>query len=253
MPSPRLNVILSSNGDIRRELTGFISSVSEVTTTPPRLARELTETMARTGNVDGVLIFADEADSETIGLAKHVDTLDIPYMLALGQCGSAQVLFELASREFILISRDFDQIRATITRFLAYLADPSRKYRGPKSGASQLPGDIWVRQGYAERRISLNEIRSISADKDYAIIELPNASLLVRATLATLEDELNAQDFVRIHRSHIVPARRIREVRNTTRHSHQVRLENGEVFPVGKTYWPRLRKRFRSQLIRNPG
>jgi len=50
-----------------------------------------------------------------------------------------------------------------------------------------------------------------------------------------------------LNRPGLVPARRIREVKNATRHSHQVLLEDGEVFPVGKTYWPLLRKRLRRE------
>lgn len=247
MPTPRLNIVLSSDRETRQTYKSFIARHAELTTASPDLTEALLRTLGETGRVDGVVMFADDADAATIALAKHVDTHNIPYLLVLGKCSSAQVLFELASREFILISRESPQIEATINRFFDYLVRPEQKYRGPTPAASRLPGDIWVKQGYGDRRIALDDIRSISADKDYALIELPNASLLVRETLTTLEEELSAQDFIRIHRSHIVPARRIREVKNATRHSHQVLLEDGEVFPVGKTYWPLLRKRLRRE------
>ncbi|WP_394693630.1 LytR/AlgR family response regulator transcription factor [Hyphobacterium sp.] len=250
MSTPRLSLVLSSDADNREMFRSFLGRACDVTTAPLHLTGQLVATMVETSRIDGVVIFAADADFETIALAKQVDTRGIPYMLALEKCASAQVLFELASREFILISQERAQIEATITRFLSYLTNPAQNYRNPAPRAAELPGDIWVRQGYADRKIPLNEIRSISADKDYAVIELPNASLLVRATLSTLEDELGAQDFIRIHRSHIIPAHRIQEVKNVTRHSHQVLLDDGEAFPVGKTYWPRVRRRFRGQTRR---
>lgn len=253
MSTPRLSLILSSDAENRNTFRPFLSRSCDVTTAPLHLTGQLVNTLVANSRIDGLLILADDADAETIALAKQVDTLGIPYMLALAKCGSAHVLFELASREFLLISREQSQIEATITRFLSYLANPGEKYRGPTPRTAKLPGDIWVRQGYSDRKIPLDEIRSISSDKDYAVIELPSASLLVRATLSTLEDELNAQDFIRIHRSHIIPARRIQQVRNTTRHSHQVLLDDGEAFPVGKTYWPRIRQRFRGQKLRQTG
>ena len=253
MAKQRLKVILSANRHQREEMAPFIEQSCEVITVGPELTGQLIRHEAQNDQIDGVLIFADDTDEGTIVLAKYVDTRCIPYMLALKRCTSAQVLFELASRDFILVSRDIAQIKTIVSRFLSSLVTPQNELSNGKSVPSHLSGDIWVRQGYADRKVSLDDIRSITAEKDYVIIELPNSSLLVRATLASLEDELKTRDFIRIHRSHIIPARRIRELKNSTRHSHQVELDDGEVFPVGKTYWTQLRTRFRGQILHNAG
>lgn len=250
MPAPRLNLLLSAGNDTRSCFKPVLDRYSEVITAAPGLTADLVERLLGSVQLNGVVVFADDTDRATIDLTKRIDTLDIPYLLVLEKCHSASALFELASREFVLISNERTQIEATITRFVDYLTDPSKKYRGPTPAAARLPGDIWVRQGYGDRRIALAEIRSISADKDYAIIELPTTSLLVRATLLELEEKLDERDFIRIHRSHIVPAQRIRELRNATRHRHQVQLDDGSIFPVGKTYWPKLRGRLRRGTLR---
>jgi len=253
MAAPRLKIVLSAPRQKFEEIISLIDASCDVITASPQLTGQLIKHEAKSGRIDGVLIFAEDTTEDTIALAKQIDAHGISYMLALKQCTSAQVLFELPSREFILVSRDAFEIKAIITRFLLFLESSSPPLQRSSASAPQLPGDIWVRQGYADRRVSLNDIRSITAEKDYVIIELPSSSLLVRATLTALEDELKAQGFIRIHRSHIIPVSRIREVKNSTRHSHQIELDDGAVFPVGKTYWPRLRTRFRGQALRYAG
>ncbi|WP_421785247.1 LytR/AlgR family response regulator transcription factor [Hyphobacterium sp.] len=246
----RLNLVLSAGLAARRTYKPLLDRYAEVVTTTPELTARLLLTLLGSVPLSGVVFFAEDANRATIDLTKQVDKQGLPYLLVLEKCHSASVLFELASREFVLISQDRIQVESTIERFIGHLTKPDRGYRNDMGQVSRIPGDIWVRQGYGHRRVSLEEIRSISADKDYAIIELPTTSLLVRTTLSELEEKLDARDFIRIHRSHIVPAQRIRELRNATRYRHQVQLDDGTVFPVGKTYWPRLRGHLRKWTIR---
>jgi DNA-binding LytR/AlgR family response regulator len=103
-----------------------------------------------------------------------------------------------------------------------------------------------VRCGHAERRVLCSEIHSISADRDYAVIELHGTSLLVRSTMAALEDELDPEQFIRVHRSYIVAVDCIEEVRTLGPNRHEIRLNDGQRIPVGRTFWPKLRQQLRS-------
>ncbi|WP_420430793.1 LytR/AlgR family response regulator transcription factor [Hyphobacterium sp.] len=196
------------------------------------------------------MLIAEDIDRATIWLTRQIDTLDIPFLLLLENGHSASALLELASRKFVLISNERAQIEAMVARFAAYLTIPSKTCQDPTPATARLPGDIWVRHGYGDLRIALAEIRSISADKDYAIIKLPTTSLPVRVTLSELEEKLDGREFIRIHRSHIVPAQRIKELRNATRHRYQVQLDDGSILPVGKTYWPKLRDQLDRRTLR---
>ncbi len=209
--------------------------------------RELDE-LIRDGGAAGALLAAHQVGRTERQLAARLEEADIPYLLAVNSEHQAHLMFELTARDYVLMKMPDDHIRNALIRFLKSLV-PDQSPVAANGTASFMTESnaIWVRTGHAERKVLHSAIRSISADKDYAIIELDDTSLLVRATMSSLEAELPDNDFVRIHRSHIVSADDIREVRTLGPNRHQIRLKNGRAFPVGRTYWPRIRAMLRRQ------
>jgi two-component system LytT family response regulator len=76
--------------------------------------------------------------------------------------------------------------------------------------------------------ISVDEIDWIEAEGNYARLHAGPRVFDVRETLQALTEKLDPRAFIRIHRSTIVNARRIREVQPWFQGSHIVILRNGE-------------------------
>jgi two-component system LytT family response regulator len=85
------------------------------------------------------------------------------------------------------------------------------------------------------------DVRWIGAAANYAELHVANATHLVRATLAELEDGLDPTAFARIHRGTIVRVECVREVVPASHGDYDVVLKDGTVL--------KLSRRFRSRLL----
>jgi two-component system, LytTR family, response regulator len=76
--------------------------------------------------------------------------------------------------------------------------------------------------------VSVADIDWIEAEGNYALLHVGRRVYEVRETLQSLMERLDPREFIRIHRSTIVNARRIREVQPWFQGSHIVLLQSGE-------------------------
>lgn len=91
--------------------------------------------------------------------------------------------------------------------------------------------EIYVKADYSLVKISLSEILYIEALADYLKIFLPNKKfVLTRMTMKSMIEKLPKHEFVRVHRSFIIPLKRIVSIRNKI-----IQLENKEI-PLGTSY-----------------
>lgn len=80
----------------------------------------------------------------------------------------------------------------------------------------------WIQAGVGNglRLISTSEILYFRADEKYTCVRTEQAEYLIRKTLKELEDELNPQDFWRVHRSALVRVSAIAHVAKDDRGRH---------------------------------
>jgi two-component system, LytTR family, response regulator len=76
--------------------------------------------------------------------------------------------------------------------------------------------------------VPVDEIDWIQAEGNYARLHVSRKIYDVRETLQALMEKLDPREFIRIHRSTIINARRIREVQPWFQGSHIVVLQTGE-------------------------
>lgn len=93
-----------------------------------------------------------------------------------------------------------------------------------------------VRDGHRTVRVELATIRWIDAAGDYICLHTDAETLVLRATMRELEKQLDAQRFPRIHRSTIVNARRVVELRPHTNGEGFVRLDCGQELKLSRGY-----------------
>ncbi|KAF1727085.1 LytR/AlgR family response regulator transcription factor [Pseudoxanthomonas japonensis] len=102
-----------------------------------------------------------------------------------------------------------------------------------------------VRDGGRTVRVDLHSIRWIDAAGDYMCIhtdgDAPNGTtLILRATMRDLEKQLDPQRFPRIHRSTIVNARRVVEMRPHTNGESFLRLDCGQELKLSRSHRDKL-------------
>jgi len=85
-----------------------------------------------------------------------------------------------------------------------------------------------------------DDIEWIAAAGDYAELHCARRSHLLRETMTALEQKLDPAQFLRIHRSRIVRARCVRELRPLDNREYLVRLSDGSEHRSSRTYAERL-------------
>ncbi|MGH7471961.1 MAG: LytR/AlgR family response regulator transcription factor, partial [Longimicrobiales bacterium] len=93
---------------------------------------------------------------------------------------------------------------------------------------------IIVREGGAVTFQPVDEIDWIEAADYYAKLHIGSVIQLVRYTMNELERELDPGRFVRVHRSAIVNASRVKEIRVDYQNHHVVVLRNGTRVPLSR-------------------
>lgn len=101
---------------------------------------------------------------------------------------------------------------------------------------------ISVREGARAVRIDLAGIRWIDAAGDYACVHTDAETLVLRTTMQALERQLDPARFLRIHRSTIVNARRVREILPHANGEGHLVLDCGRSLKLSRGYRDRLER-----------
>jgi len=104
--------------------------------------------------------------------------------------------------------------------------------KGAGKATDATPEYFFVNVEYRQVKVLFRDINYIEGLKDYIRINLrsPAKPLLVRMSMKSLEEELPASRFIRIHKSYIVGVDSITSVRKSSVFIDQLEL------PVGETY-----------------
>ena len=115
-------------------------------------------------------------------------------------------------------------------RIMRMLETNSKKY------LSRFP----VRAGSRIQIVLTDDIEWIAAAGDYAEVHGNGRSHLLRESMNSLEQKLDPTQFLRIHRSRIVRAGRIRELRAIDNREYLVKLSDGSEHRSSRTHADRL-------------
>lgn len=96
--------------------------------------------------------------------------------------------------------------------------------------------------------IGADDIRYLEAAGNYVRLHTTNASPLLRGALSSLEKRLDPNRFVRVHRSFIVNAALIAELRLTSSGDYDVVLRDGGLVPMSRTYRDAVIERIRRSV-----
>lgn len=88
--------------------------------------------------------------------------------------------------------------------------------------------------------IRTNRIEFIEASGYYIEINTSEKKHLLRESMSRIMDRLDREKFVRIHRSVIINLDCMHEIAKSTSRDYKVRMKNGKVFKVSKSYKKKL-------------
>ncbi|MGZ8294907.1 MAG: LytR/AlgR family response regulator transcription factor [Telluria sp.] len=151
--------------------------------------------------------------------------------------GYAVEAFEHGAMDYLLKPVSAERLRMTRERLEKRLdAAPTgidekiaQLARILERGKPQKPQYLrWIQAqvGSSLRMIATREILFFQSDDKYTLVQTAQAELLIRKTLKELADELDPDEFWRIHRSTLVRVDAIAEVMRDERGRQMVRLRN---------------------------
>lgn len=97
-----------------------------------------------------------------------------------------------------------------------------------------------VKTGSRTILIPAEEVSFLEAEGDYVCLHAGGRKHLIRAALGDLEQQLDPTKFVRVHRSTIVAASRVREIHTLSSRDYLLRLTDGVELRMSRNYRERL-------------
>jgi len=101
------------------------------------------------------------------------------------------------------------------------------------------PSRFMVKERGSIRFVDADDVRWVEAAGDYVVLHTDDDDeLMIRETMAGMEDKLDATRFIRIHRSTIVRIDAIRELKPYFHGDYVVYLKDGKELKLSRRYWP---------------
>jgi two-component system LytT family response regulator len=167
--------------------------------------------------------------------------------------------FQYHALDYLLKPFDRERFTAALNR-----AKEIVRYRGDGEGEQQqqilkmmeqmkaAPEYLeWLTVKKNERILMLRveDIQWIEAQGNYVRLKFENAAHLLREKMDNLESQLNPKTFVRIHRSTIVNATRIKELQVWTPGEYRVLMHGGKTFTLSRGYRNRFDDFLKKSLV----
>lgn len=138
--------------------------------------------------------------------------------------------FDLNALDYLLKPFTFERFKQATEKAKDYFAQND----------NQKADHIFIRADYSLQKISLDDILYIEALDDYLKIYLHQQKTIVaRMTMKAMLEKLPASDFMRVHRSFIVPIKKVNSIRNKT-----IYLLDKSI-PIGNSYDEEVQKIFK--------
>lgn len=157
---------------------------------------------------------------------------------------NTMVIFTTAFSEYAVTSYELNAIDYLLkpinyVRFLAAATKAQEYYTRISKQNSAEEKYIFVRADFSLVKIRLADITYVEGMADYLKIFIKDRKTVVaRMTMKEMLEKLPSDDFIRVHRSFIVPFSSIQSVRNNV-----IYLAEREV-PIGRTYTEAFSKRY---------
>ena len=233
----KLRQLLRAEPDI--EIVGEASTARDIHVIVRAAAPQLLFLDVRMPGMDGLDAIAELALSTGITLPRVILTTAYDhYALRAFELNATDYLLKPFSAERLhsAVARARDQIRA---------AERRDDHNQSKDGASsQYTARIIFKSRGRILFLPVSDIRWIGAEENYVRICTGTETHLLRETMSSMEQRLDPELFLRVHRSAIVNLHYVKEVRTETRGDFMVHLVNGQKLAMSRSYHARINDLF---------
>jgi len=143
--------------------------------------------------------------------------------------------FDLDAVDYVLKPVAAERLERAIARALAKRGEPA------STGETKWLQELWVPHRSELVRVSVSDVRRIDAERDYVRLFVGDKTYLLLQTIAGLEEKLDPDAYIRIHRSTILRKDNIAGLRHDGLGVWSVELEDGETLRIGRTYLPKVK------------
>jgi two-component system LytT family response regulator len=164
--------------------------------------------------------------------------------------------FELQALDYLLKPFDRDRFSRSVERTRAALAEPDRSdvEERVRRLLAQIPGrpavanQILVRESERAFFLAVDAIQRVSAAGNYVEVYTNGKVHLIRDTLTGFIAQLDASEFLRVHRSHVVRVNFIAELRPMFHGDYELVLRDGQTLSLSRRYKALLPPAIRERL-----
>ncbi len=153
----------------------------------------------------------------------------------------AVAAFEVAAVDYLMKPVDPERMQKALDRARDYIRFRRETPAKAPSKTSKWLDEFWASDLTGLVRISAQDIDRVSAERDYMRLHVGRRSWLIHHSMAALEEGLDPELFVRLHRSAIVRRDFITGFTRNPSGRWIARLADGTEQPVGRLYSDRVR------------
>ena len=169
-----------------------------------------------------------------IDIAKTItEKYHLPYIFLTANSDSTTLEQAKTARPMAYLSKPItrDQLYTAIEIAIHNFNHSNTKTVPVNTNENNRPRIIFVKDGYAFRKIDLQEISHLESDANYVTIHnLDGSKLMTRSTLSAFSEQLDPAVFTRVHRSFVVNIHHINSI-----NAYEIVTQSGKI-PVGKNY-----------------
>jgi DNA-binding LytR/AlgR family response regulator len=186
--------------------------------TDPFEAKKLLEST----NIDIIFLDIQMPDINGIEFSKIVNKRNAATIFTTAFSEYAVDGFNVDAIDYLLKPIEYDRFLKAVYK--------AKEYINYVTNQEIQDGYIFVKSDYQMTKINLKEILYIEGLDDYIKIYLAQKSILTLMTLKTISQKLPSKEFLRIHRSYIVPISKIDNISKS-----RVKIGDTEI-PIGISY-----------------
>jgi len=162
--------------------------------------------------------------------------------------------FETSAVDYLLKPVEFERLSSALDRArerraakdagrraeeLASVLEALRREADEREGP-RYEREFWIRDRGRFLRVPVADVERIEAERDYVRLYWEGRTLLHRETMSHLEEKLDPNVMLRVHRSAFVNWKRLKAVRRDHNGRLMAVLESGDEVPVSRAYAQRV-------------
>jgi two-component system, LytTR family, response regulator len=156
--------------------------------------------------------------------------------------------FEKNAVDYLLKPLDLDRFKTAVERAIGRMQTEQNNVgellRNMKTeNRTSYDSHIFVQKSEKLLNLQVDEIMFLEASGDYTILSTKADQFVSSSGIGKLEEILNPETFIRVHRSTIININFLKEIEKHFNGGMVVKMQNGKNFPVSRTYAKLIRKK----------